>query len=172
MLSCLVAGQTLMMTPGEAFAADVPLVVLSDLEATTLAAVADVIVPGARRAGVVHFVDKQLSLELDQSLLMLKYLGEPAPFDEFYKSGLAALAQLSQDAYGKPWDELDSTESVELVRRVVANDVGDWSAPPAPFVYFVLRADACDVVYGTEEGFSKIEMPYMAHIKPSYNWKS
>lgn len=173
LLSCLVAGHTQMMSPRQAYAADVPLVVLSPDQASTLEAVAEAIVPGARKAGIVQFVDKQLSLELDQSLLMMKYLGVPAPFDGFYKSGLDALAQLSMNIYGKNWSELTAHETSALTAKVATNDVGgdQWLAPPAPFIFFVFRSDACDVVYGTEEGFDKIDMPYMAHITPNHNWK-
>lgn len=162
-----------MMTPRQAYAAEVPLIVLSPNEASTLETVAEAIVPGAREAGIVQFVDKQLSLELDQSLLMIKYLGVPAPFDGFYKSGLGALAELSMKSYDKPWADLSADESSALIAKVASNDVGadQWLAPPAPFIFFVFRSDACDVVYGTEEGFAKIDMPYMAHIKPRHNWK-
>ena len=172
LLSCLVAGQTRMLTPRQAYAAKVPLAVLSEKEARTLEAVAEAIVPGARESGIAQFVDKQLSLPLDQSLLMIKYLGVPAPFDGFYQSGLAALAKLSDDTCNKPWYQLNADQSSSLIDRVATNDVGDWAAPPAPFVFFVFRADACDMVYGTEQGFANIGMPYMAHIDPVPDWHS
>jgi hypothetical protein len=33
-------------------------------------------------------------------------------------------------------------------------------------VYFVLRSDAVDVVYGTMEGYESLGVPYMPHIVP------
>ena len=46
----------------------------------------------------------------------------------------------------------------------------DWSGPPASYVMFLLRADALDVVYGTQAGFAKLGIPYSAHILPEANW--
>jgi hypothetical protein len=34
----------------------------------------------------------------------------------------------------------------------------------------VLRSDAVDVVYGTEEGYKDLGIPYMAHIAPLKRW--
>jgi len=45
-----------------------------------------------------------------------------------------------------------------------------WIGPPAALFYFVLRNDALDVVYGTEAGFAKLGIPYMAHIAPPTRW--
>ncbi len=173
LLSCLVAGQTVRMTARQARAEELPLVVLSADEATTLETFAEAVVPGAREAGIAQFVDKQLGLELDQSLLMMKYLGVPAPFDGFYKSGLSALGGLSQHSYSRPWHELNAAESAALVAKVATDNVAAkaWTGPPAAFVFFVFRTDACDVVYGTEQGFAKIDMPYRAHITPVHNWQ-
>ena len=45
-----------------------------------------------------------------------------------------------------------------------------WSGPAAGLVYFVLRSDAVDVVYGTPAGFERLGVPYMAHILPPAGW--
>ena len=37
-------------------------------------------------------------------------------------------------------------------------------------VYFVLRNDAVDVFYGTQDGFEALGIPYMAHIEPPSRW--
>ena len=44
------------------------------------------------------------------------------------------------------------------------------SGPPASYVMFLLRADALDVVYGTQAGFAQLGIPYSAHILPEANW--
>ena len=36
--------------------------------------------------------------------------------------------------------------------------------------YVCLRSDAVDVVYGTPEGFRKLNIPYMEHILPPEGW--
>jgi hypothetical protein len=48
--------------------------------------------------------------------------------------------------------------------------VTDWAGPPASYAFFVLRADALDVTYGTPEGFSTLDIPYSAHIQPEAYW--
>jgi hypothetical protein len=37
-------------------------------------------------------------------------------------------------------------------------------------VYFLLRTDAVDVVYGTMEGYAQLGVPYMPHIAPARSW--
>jgi len=37
-------------------------------------------------------------------------------------------------------------------------------------VYFLMRHDAVDVVYGTVEGIESLGTPYMAHIVPVSRW--
>jgi len=56
---------------------------------------------------------------------------------------------------------------VEQFRQKVPDG---WSGPPSPFFYFVSRADAVDVFYGTVEGFARLGIPYMPHIAPLKRW--
>ena len=51
-----------------------------------------------------------------------------------------------------------------------ANKAEGWKGPAGPFVYGMLRSDAVDVVYGTEEGYEALGVPYMAHIAPERRW--
>ena len=127
-------------------------------------------VPSARTAGVVQYVDKQLATTPGESLLMLKYLDVPPPFVNFYKAGLQSAAEAALQSYNKSWEALSTKESTDLLDRISNDKVQDWQGPPGSFFFFVLRADACDVVYGTEEGFADIGMPYRAHISPVQNW--
>ena len=51
------------------------------------------------------------------------------------------------------------------------NKLAGWQGPPAAgFVYFLLRSDAVDVVYGTVEGYAELGIPYQAHIMPLKRW--
>jgi hypothetical protein len=34
----------------------------------------------------------------------------------------------------------------------------------------VVRSDAVDVVYGTMDGYARLDIPYMAHIAPTTRW--
>lgn len=170
-LSIAVAGDVLLLSPEAARAADLPYQVLSAQEVSILEAITEALVPGARKAGIAHYIDKQLAADPQDSMLMLKYLGVPAAgFLGFYRGGLSAAAQLAKSRPGKPWSSLDSAQSQALLAAMASDDSGDWDGPPSSFFHFVVRSDACDVVYGTEAGFARIGMPYMAHIEPPQPW--
>lgn len=170
-LSIAVAGEVLLLSPAQARAAGLPLQVLSAQEAATLEAIAEAVVPGARKAGISQYIDKQLAASHEESLLMLKYLGVPqSDYLSFYQDGLGSAAKLAHSRYGKGWSELESSEAGALVAEIAGKQPGEWEGPPAAFFFFVIRSDASDVVYGTQEGFAAIGMPYMAHIAPPEPW--
>ncbi|MEM8659293.1 MAG: gluconate 2-dehydrogenase subunit 3 family protein [Pseudomonadota bacterium] len=171
LLSVAIGGSVLRLTPAAAREAGVPYQVLSALEVDTLEGLAESIVPGAREAGIAQFIDKQLAADFSDSLLMLKYLGVPEEgYLPFYQGGLASAAAFSQARYQKPWSQLSATEASALTADIAAGTPADWSGPPAGFFFFVIRSDGVDVVYGTEEGFAKIGVPYMPHIAPEQPW--
>lgn len=171
LLSIAVAGQVLTLSPAAARAADLPLQVLSPEEVATLETVAEALVPGAREAGIAQYIDKQLAASPRESLLMLKYLGiPPADFADFYRGGLAAADRLAKSRAAKPWSSLDPEQVQGLLGAMAGDQAGDWVGPPPAFFHFVIRSDACDVVYGTEPGFARLGIPYMAHIEPPQPW--
>jgi hypothetical protein len=171
-LSIAVAGEVLLLSPAQARAAGLPFQRLSAQEVSTLEAMAEAVVPGARKAGIAQYIDKQLAASHEESLLMLKYLGVPqSDCLSFYQGGLRSAAALSHSRFGKGWPELESNEADELVAEIAGKQQpGEWEGPPASFFFFVIRSDASDVVYGSEEGFAAIGMPYMAHIAPPEPW--
>src|SRR6185312_2095820 len=61
----------LLFSPTEAHAQGLPLKVFTDGQAALFGTLADVLLPGAREAGVVEFVDHQLSKKLP--LLIVRY---------------------------------------------------------------------------------------------------
>jgi hypothetical protein len=170
-LSIAVAGEVLLLSPAQARAAALPLQVLSAQEASTLEAITEAVVPGARKAGISQYIDKQLAAGHEESLLMLKYLGVPqTDYLSFYRGGLRSTAALAQSRFGRGWSELKAEEVDALIGEIAEKQPEEWAGPPAPFFFFVIRSDACDVVYGTEAGFAAIGMPYMAHIAPPEPW--
>ena len=170
-LSFTLGAKTLLLTPSEAWAKDLPLSVLTPAEAQTLGAVAEVLVPGALNAGVVHFVDHQLAASAEESLLMLQYLGVPhSGFTGFYRAALAATVAAARARFQSSWTDLSEGQIAEIAGLLNGPDPQAWAGPPSGFFSFVLRADACDVVYGTEAGFDHLGIPYMAHIKPVTPW--
>src|SRR5215472_11425025 len=139
-LAYTVGGAEVVLSPREAFAQDVPLKVLTPDERAALEALGETLLPGARDAGLAHYVDQQLSVPA----------GEKSHGAKF-----AVLPQEKKNAF------------VEELRQKVPEG---WSGPPSPFFYFVSRADAVDVFYGTVEGFERLGIPYMPHIKPMTRW--
>ena len=168
--SFTVAGVSLQLTPAQARQRNASLQLLSKVQASTLEVLAESIVPGSKTQGIVHFLDSQLAAPPAESLLMLKYLGVPAPYSGFYTTSLDSVANAVQSHYNKPLDALSSQQLEDLIDAISNDDVDHWKGPPASFFYFVLRSDAVDVVYGTKLGFSDLDIPYMAHIQPTTEW--
>lgn len=57
---------------------------------------------------------------------------------------------------------------VDLMRQ---NKLGSSKGRGAHFVYFLLRTDTVDVVYGTMDGYAQLGVgQYQAHIPPTRSW--
>ena len=165
-ISVTVAGQLVTMTPAQAYAKGLPLQLLSKRQALTLESLAEILVPGSKRAGIVQFIDSQLSVAAPDSLLMLRYLGVAAPYDSFYTSSLDSLESVANTQHQKNFSSLNKQQRSDLAKQMEQSKLFMWNGPPSPFFHFVLRSDAADVVYGTPEGFEKLGVPYMPHIMP------
>ena len=158
------------LTPAQARAAKVPLHTLAAGDVTTVDALGEALLPGCAAAGLAQYLDHQLSGDPAHSMLMIKYLGVPPPFDAFYQGGLRATASAARALYGKAFGELSSQQAGALVTQMSAGHVDGWQGPPSALFYFVLRNDAVDVFYGTQGGFELLGVPYMAHIAPLSRW--
>ena len=162
-------GQVL-LTAREAHAQGIPLKVLTADEQAALEALGDTLLPGARDAGIAHYVDQQLSVDAGQCLLVARSLGVIPPYTDFYRSGLVGLDQASMKIHGRKFPALVADKRYEFVEQMHQKNPEGWSGPPAPFFYFATRSDAVDAYYGTTEGFEKLSVPYMPHITPSKKW--
>jgi hypothetical protein len=158
------------LTPAQARAAKVPFHTLAADDVTTVNTLGETLLPGSAAAGLAHYLDHQLSGDPARSMLMIKYLGVPAPFDAFYRGGLRATETAARALYGKAFADLNSQQAGALVTQMSAGHVDGWQGPPSALFYFVLRSDAVDVVYGTQRGFELLGVPYMAHIAPPSRW--
>lgn len=165
-----IAGVAQCLTPRAARAASADFRVLSATEVLALEALGETLLPGAREAGIAHFVDSQLAADPAESLLMIRYLDVPPPYVGFYRPVLAALDAAARAAHGQAFHELGSGAADAMVEQMSRANPNGWQGPPAAFAYFVLRNDAVDVVYGTMEGFEKLGIPYMPHIVPPDKW--
>jgi hypothetical protein len=174
LLTFTVGGVPMLLTPREARANGADFAVLNDDEVDVLEAFGEALAPGARDAGIAHFVDRQLSVGPDDALLMIKSFNVPPPYAAFFKAGLAALDGHSRVVHGKRFAELDAAATNAVMQGLVATLGGAepeaWDGPPAVLVYFAVRSAAVDVVYGTVEGFQRLGVPYLPHILPPETW--
>lgn len=171
-LLCLtfkIGGVSLLLTPEQARARNVPLKKLTDVQAARLDLLADAILPGSVEQGVVHFIDHQLNEDPNEALLIAKYFQVPLPYVNFYVAGTDVASKMAEERIGKPLDDLDGAEAAQLVKQMSAPGTVVDKFPIFLF-YMCLRSDAVDVVYGTPEGFKKLNVPYMEHILPPEGW--
>jgi hypothetical protein len=165
-----VGGAEIMLTPRQAQAQNIPLRTLSAGEAATLGAMGEALVPGAKDAGVVNFVDLQLSIPAEEALLEARIMNVRPPYANFYRAALGAIEAASQAKFGKAFTALTPAEQHDFIDLMRQNKLDGWKGPGAGFVYFLLRTDSIDVVYGTMEGYAHLGVPYQPHIAPTRSW--
>lgn len=164
-------GVETLLTPRQAYARGVPLRTLQPEEAKTLEAVGETLVPGASTAGLVQFIDQQISIPPEEALLEARIMNVRPPFANFYRAAIGAVDRASKaNNSGRSFAELDAVEQHTFIDSMRQNKIDGWQGPGAPFVYFLLRTDAVDVVYGTMDGYASLGVPYMPHIAPTRSW--
>jgi hypothetical protein len=169
-LAFTVGGAEVMLTASQARAQNVPFRLLKEHEADTIEALGETLVPGARRAGIAHFIDHQISVPADEALLQARIFNVRPPYANFYRAAIGAVDRGSEKVYGRKFAALQTGEQSEFVNNMRQNKIEGWTGPGAPFVYTLLRTDAVDVVYGTMEGYASLGIPYQAHIAPDRRW--
>jgi hypothetical protein len=170
-LAFTVGGAPVLLTPEEARAQNVAFRTLNPEQVATLEALGETLVPGARAAGISHFIDHQISIPATEALLEARILNVKPPFANFYRATLGAVDRASQAVNGgRKFAELGAAEQYGFVDNMRQNKIEGWQGPPGGFVYTVLRFDSIDVVYGTMAGYDALGIPYMAHIAPTQRW--
>ena len=170
-LAYSVGGVEVKLTPGQARAQSVPFRTLKPDEVKTFEAVGEALVPGAREAGVAHFVDQQISIPPEEALLEARIMNVRPPYANFYRTAIGAIERASKAANGgRAFAELSPAEQHGFIDAMRQNKIDSWQGPGAGFVYFLFRTDAVDVVYGTMDGYAKLGVPYMPHIAPTQRW--
>jgi hypothetical protein len=169
-LAFTVGGAEVLLTPGEARAHGVPFRLLQAHEAETIEALGETLLPGARQAGIAHFIDQQISVPAEEALLEARIMNVRPPYANFYRAAITAVDRSSQAVHGRKFAELNALEQRDFVNLMRQNKIDGWQGPGAGFVYFLLRSDAVDVVYGTVEGYKALGIPYMPHIAPERRW--
>jgi hypothetical protein len=164
-------GAEVLLSPREARAQNIPFRTLTPEQVATLEALGETLVPGAKQAGISHFVDQQLSIPPGEALLEARILNIRPPYANFYRAALGAIDKASKATQsGRGLAALSDDERHAFVDLMRQNKVAGWQGPPGPFVYLVLRSDAVDVVYGTMDGYAALGIPYMPHIAPEKRW--
>lgn len=169
-LAFTVGGAEVLLTPGEARSHGVPFRLLKANEAETIEALGETLLPGARNAGIAHFIDQQLSVPAEEALLEARIMNVRPPYANFYRAAIGAVDRASQALHGRKFAQLSTIEQRDFVNNMRQNKIEGWQGPAGGFVYFLLRSDAVDVVYGTVEGYAALGIPYMPHIAPEKRW--
>jgi hypothetical protein len=170
-LAFTVGGAEVLLSPKQARAQNIPFRTLTPEQVETLEALGETLVPGAKQAGISHFVDQQLSRPPEEALLEARILNIRPPYANFYRAALGAIDKASKATQdGRGLAALNDNERHAFVDLMRQNKVEGWQGPPGPFVYLVMRSDAVDVVYGTMEGYAALGIPYMPHIAPTKRW--
>src|SRR3954447_17909495 len=99
-LAFSVGGAEVLLTPRAARAQGVPLRTLTPAQAATLDALGETLVPGARQAGISHFVDQQVSIPAEEALLEARILNVRPPYANFYRAALGAVESASGKLHG------------------------------------------------------------------------
>src|SRR4051794_19133138 len=94
-LAFTVGGAEVLLTPGEARSRGVPFRLLKPPEAETIEALGETLVPGARSAGIAHFIDQQLSVPAEEALLEARIMNVRPPYANFYRAAIGAVYRAS-----------------------------------------------------------------------------
>lgn len=163
-------GATLLLSPREALARGLPLRALTAPEARTLAALGEVLLPGAEAAGLVPYVDSQLATAQSECLLAVRYADLVPPYAALYRRWLQAVESASVAMHGEAFPALEAAAARDLAAGLRDGSLTGWEAPDALACYSALRSDAVDVVYGTPEGSARLGLPYQEHVAPPEDW--
>ena len=117
--------------------------VLTPEEARLVEAVSEQIIPadrdpGAKDAGVVYFIDRQLD-------------GPYKRFAAKYRKGLACLEQTSQAMFKKPFASLEWNDQTRLLQALESNKAPKdiWTKPSASEFFNLIRDHSMQGFYGS-----------------------
>jgi Gluconate 2-dehydrogenase subunit 3 len=117
-LAFSVGGVETLMTPGEARARNVPFRLLDAHQGETLEALGETLVPQAREAGIAHYVDQQISVRPEESLLQARIFNVRPLFADFYRSTIISVDEASRKIFGKEFAQLTAADQREFVGRL------------------------------------------------------
>src|ERR1700741_5005171 len=111
-----IGGVEVLLSAREAHAQNVPFRLLKANEAETIEALGETLVPGARAAGIAHFIDQQLSVPPGEALLEARVLNVRPPYTNFYRAAIGAVDKASQTLNrGRRFAQLNPSEQHDFV---------------------------------------------------------
>src|SRR6202012_686568 len=113
-LAFSVGGVEILRRPTEARARNVPFRLLDGHQGETLEALGETLVPKAREAGIAHYIDQQISVPPQESLLQARIFNFRPPFAEFYRSTVVTVDDASKKAFGKEFAQLTANDQREF----------------------------------------------------------
>lgn len=162
-VALVAGGVPIHAAPGSRLGASGSLRSLSLREVALFNGFCEAVVPGATAESVGCYLDYQLSLPPDECLLFARYLPIVPPFLHFYREGAVALEKAVRRGRGGAVTPPSEADWRLLARGMHGKSVAGWNGPPTELLYFALRNDALDVVYGTDKGLRKLGIPVMHH---------
>lgn len=94
--------------------------------------------PGATDAGVIHYIDRQLSSVFNYD-------------QETYRTGVRKLQKYCSGKFGKKFEELDPDEQITFMKRMDTNQLNseEWSEGRASDFFNLVRAHTMQGFYGS-----------------------
>ena len=170
-LAFTVGGAEVLLTPRAARAQGVPLRTLTAAQAATLEALGETLVPGARQAGISHFVDQQISIPAEEALLEARILNVRPPYANFYRAALGAVDRASQALNnGRPFAELNEAEQRNFVDNMRQNKVEGWQGPPDRSSTWCCAAMPSTSSTAPWTATPPSAFPTWPHIAPTKRW--
>src|SRR3989449_7641980 len=114
-LAFTVGGAQILLTARESRAQGVLFRLLKATEADTIEALGETLVPGARAAGIAHFIDQQLSVPPEEALLEARILNVKPPYVNFYRAAIGAIDKVSQARNGRRFGHPNTFEQGAVV---------------------------------------------------------
>src|SRR5258708_14357450 len=149
----VVGGSTVMLTAAQARADSVPLRLLKGDEAAIIESMGETLVPGARKAGIAHFIDQQTAGPPEQALLQARIANVRPPYINFYRAALQAIDGSSDKMFGRKFAALSGSDQHGFADLMRQNKPYAWQGPPRPFGYVILGSAAVAVCYRTMQAY-------------------
>ena len=171
-LAFSVGGATVLLTAREARARACRTACSREAKPRAIESLGETLVPGARAAGIAHFIDHQVSVPPEEALLEARILNVRPPYLNFYpwrgrrrrwrrrRGCMAASSRSFSDLERRELGEPHAAEQGGGLAGAAGGDSSTsccaatrWTSSTAP-----------------REGYKDLGIPYMAHIAPLKRW--